>query len=91
MRPDVDLVEVVRDEPLELICSSDCHPDCTYRWYFYPEGRIYDPVNVTALTTGDTLYIERMTAGHSGQYMCKATKEVGEAKISTHVEVVCKW
>lgn len=55
--------------PYNIKCSADCHPPCTYRWFY---GSRLEPQY-----TSGVLFSDSATLNATGSYSCQATNGVG--------------
>ena len=74
---------------IDVTCSADCNPSCTFQWIFTDESGSTNTVG-----SGDTLNIPNLVRANHGTYTCKATNKPNddkEAEKSIQVTVTCEY
>ena len=77
------------EDTLQVVCSAECNPPCTFHWTFTDEGGRTETVG-----SDRTLNIASLDRSDHGTYTCKATNERNnnkEAEKPTQLTVNCEY
>jgi hypothetical protein len=66
----------------KVLCTAEAYPEANYQWQFANE----------VVATDNVLFFDLGISRHqSGDYTCVAQNRHGSTKISTKIDVLCKW